>query len=76
MIEWIEDYVKALVDHPDQVAVSEKEGVKTVIVNVTVASEDYFLFKGRNNRLVRSLDLAVSLTGVKRRMRYVLKVVA
>ena len=67
MIEWIENYVKAMVDHPDQVSVSSKEGVKTVIVSVTVAAEDYVHFKGKNNRLTRSLASAVSLTGVKSR---------
>jgi len=74
MIEWLEDYVKSLVREADQVSISLKEGIKVVVVTITVGSEDMGLFAGRNNRLVRALGSAVSLVGSRSRTRYVVKV--
>ena len=75
MREWLENFIKELVQFPDRVSVSQNEGIKTVVMNVRVAGEDLAQFEGRNNRLTRSLNAAVSLTGAKTRMRYLLRFV-
>ena len=38
--ELIEYIAKALVDHPDQVRVSEVEGEKTSVIELSVAKDD------------------------------------
>jgi predicted RNA-binding protein YlqC (UPF0109 family) len=75
MMEWIESYVKDLVGKPDQVSVSNKEGIMVQVVNLKVATEDLSKFDGKNNRLTRALGTILSLAGAKERVRYVLKVV-
>jgi predicted RNA-binding protein YlqC (UPF0109 family) len=74
-MEWIESFVKDLVGQPDQVSVSNKEGVLVQVVNLKVATEDLSMFDGKNNRLTRALGSILSLAGVRDRVRYVLKVV-
>ena len=74
MIQWIEQYIKALVQHQDQVSVTQKEGVNVVVVSLALAAEDVALFSGRNNRLMRALNTVISLAGAKARKRYLLKV--
>lgn len=75
MKEWLEDFVKSLVSLPDQVAISQKDGLKTVVLTIKVAEDDLPLFEGRNNRLPWALERAASLAGIRPRMRYVVKVV-
>ena len=74
MLEWLENYVKSLVSLPEQVSVSAKDGVKVIVVSIKVAADDYGLFAGRQNRLVKAMTSAASLAGAKERTRYVLKV--
>lgn len=76
MLNWIENYTKSLVGHPDQVSVSTTEGTVVVCVNVSVSPEDHALFGGKNNRLTRAMGVVLGLTGAKERKRYVLKVVS
>ena len=73
MKEWIEQYVKSLVQSPDAVSISLSEGIKTVILTIKVAESDLARFDGRNNRLTRSLTKVAGLAGAKDRMRYILK---
>lgn len=74
MLEWIDSYVKSLVSMPDRVSLSRKDGVKSIVINIKVASEDRALFEGRNNRLLWALKSTAALAGAKPRVRYVVKV--
>jgi len=73
MLEWIESYVKAIVDKPEAVSLRTEEGVAVIIVTLSVAPEDHNAFAGRNNRLTRALGSVLGLAGAKSRKRYVLK---
>jgi predicted RNA-binding protein YlqC (UPF0109 family) len=73
MNEWLENYVKSLVQFPDQVESSQKDGVQTHVITIKVANEDFDPFKGRNNRLARALSMVASLNGAKARKRFVVK---
>ena len=73
MINWIVDYVKDLVQYPDQVSVTQKEGVSTIVFNLKMASDDLPLF---DSRLSKALESVVSLAGSQIRRRYILKVSA
>ena len=74
MVEWVEQYIKSLVREPDQVSVSMEEGTTVKVLTVTLGADDQSLLAGRNNRLSRSLNSALSLAGAKTRTRWVLKV--
>ena len=74
MREWVEQYMRAIAAHPDQVSVSQTEGVKTVILSMTLADEDKALFDGRSSRLRRALNATACLAGAKSRTRYVVTI--
>ena len=48
--ELIEYIAKALVDHPDQVKVSEIEGERTSVIELSVAKEDLGKVIGKQGR--------------------------
>jgi predicted RNA-binding protein YlqC (UPF0109 family) len=73
---WIEDYIKSLVSHADQVTTVVDEGLKSLVYAVEVSSDDLSLFAGRNNRLMRAMNSALSLAGARSRVRHVVKVTA
>ena len=59
----IECIVKALVDHPEQVKVSEIEGERTSVIELSVAKEDMGKVigkQGRNAAAIRTILRAVS----------------
>jgi predicted RNA-binding protein YlqC (UPF0109 family) len=52
----IEYIAKALVDHPEQVKVSEIEGEKTSVIELYVAKEDLGKIIGKQGRTVKRFD--------------------
>jgi predicted RNA-binding protein YlqC (UPF0109 family) len=53
--ELVEYIAKALVDHPDQVRVSEIQGEKTSVIELSVAKEDLGKVIGRQGRTARAM---------------------
>lgn len=73
MKEWIENVLKSMVSQPDAVQLDQSEGEVTIVFTAAVAGEDFHLFRGRGDRLLRALNTAVSLAGAKHGKRLVLK---
>lgn len=73
MKDWIEKILKAMVSNPEVVRLDQSQGEITVVFTAVVAGEDFHLFRGRGDRLLRALNTAISLAGIKDRKRYVLK---
>lgn len=73
MLAWLESFIKSVVQVPDAVELQESQGTLTRVITVTVADDDYSLFRGRNNRLLRALNTTAGLAGAKDRVRYVVK---
>lgn len=61
--------IKALVDEPDKVEVTETKGEKTTIYEARVAKNDMGKVIGRNGRTIDSLRVIVSACGAKRKER-------
>jgi len=76
MKQWIEDYIKNLVSHADEVSTVVDEGIKVLVYTVEVSRDDISLFAGRNNRLMRAMNQALNLAGSRSRVRHVVKVTA
>ena len=55
--ELIEYIAKALVDHPDQVKVSEIEGERTSVIELSVAKDDLGKVLGRQGRTARAIRI-------------------
>ena len=71
----IEYIAKALVDQPDQVKVSEVEGEKTSVIELTVAKEDLGKVIGKQGRTARAIRTILSAASTKIRKRSVLEII-
>ena len=75
IVEIIEMLVKALVDEPDQVRVTESQGEKTTVFEVSVAKQDMGKVIGRNGRTIESLRTIVGACGAKRKQRCIFQII-
>lgn len=70
----IEVMVKALVDFPEQVHVSDVEGEQTTVIELKVAREDLGKVIGKEGRTARSLRTILAAVSTKLRKRSVLEI--
>ncbi len=75
MKELIKYIAKALVDHPDEVAVSEITGENTSVIELKVAKEDLGKVIGKNGRTARAMRTILSAASTKIRKRSVLEII-
>ncbi len=71
----IEIIAKALVDHPDEVEVTEVEGEKTSVIELKVAKEDLGKVIGKQGRTARAMRTILSAASTKLRKRSVLEII-
>jgi len=75
MKELIEYIAKALVDNPGAVKVSEIEGDKTSVIELTVAKEDLGKVIGKQGRTARAMRTILSAASTKVKKRSVLEII-
>ena len=75
MKELVEYIVKHLVDEPDAVEVVEREGQRTVILELRVASHDRGKVIGKQGRTARAIRTILAAAGMKQRRRYNLEII-
>lgn len=75
MKELIDYIAKALVDHPDQVVVSELEGSQTSVLELKVAKEDLGKVIGKQGRTARAMRTILSAASAREKKRTVLEIV-
>jgi uncharacterized protein len=73
--ELIEFIAKALVDNPDLVKVSEIEGEKTSVIELSVAKDDLGKVIGKQGRTARAMRTILSAASTKVRKRAVLEII-
>jgi uncharacterized protein len=66
---------QALVDHPEQVKVTEIEGDQTTVLELKVAKEDIGKVIGKQGRTARSMRTILSAASAKIKKRTVLEIV-
>lgn len=74
MKQLIEYIAKALVDNPDEVKVSEIEGEKTSVIELSVAKEDLGKVIGKQGRTARAIRTILSAASTKNNKRAVLEI--
>ena len=74
MKELVELMVKALVDLPDEVVVSEVEGQQSSVIELQVAKEDIGKVIGKKGAHAQALRTIISAAGGKRKKRYILEI--
>lgn len=75
MKELIMYIAQALVDHPDQVSVSEVEGNQTSVLELKVAKEDLGKVIGKQGRTARAMRTILSAASAKIKKRTVLEII-
>ena len=73
--ELIEYIARTLVDNPDQVKVSELEGEKTSVIELSVAKDDLGKVIGKQGRTARAMRTILSAASTKARKRAVLEII-
>lgn len=73
--ELVEYIAKALVDHPDQVRVSEIQGEKTSVIELSVAKEDLGKVIGRQGRTARAMRVILGAVSANMGKRSVLEII-
>ncbi len=76
MLRELIDYMaRALVDHPEQVQVSELAGEQTSVIELRVAKEDLGKVIGKQGRTARAMRTILSAASTKIRKRAVLEII-
>ena len=65
---------RALVDHPEQVSVSEIEGNQTSVLSLKVAKEDLGKVIGKQGRTARAMRTILGAASAKIKKRTVLEI--
>ena len=66
---------QALVDHPEQVSVTEVEGSRTTVLELKVAKEDLGKVIGKEGRNAQALRTILGAAAAKMKKRTVLEIV-
>ncbi|MCX7817000.1 MAG: KH domain-containing protein [Syntrophales bacterium] len=75
MKELIKYIAQALVDHPDQVQVSEIVGEQTSVIELRVAKEDLGKVIGKQGRTAKAMRTILSAASTKVKKRTVLEII-
>ncbi len=71
----IEYIAKALVDHPEQVKVSEIEGGRTSVIELSVAKEDIGKVIGKQGRTATAIRIILGAVSAKLKRHFVLEII-
>jgi len=74
MKELIEYIAKVLVDKPDEVRVTELEGMQTSVIELRVAKEDLGKVIGKQGRTARAMRTILGAASTKMKKRSVLEI--
>lgn len=73
--ELVEYMSRALVDNPEQVAVSEVDGEQTTVIELKVAKEDLGKVIGKQGRTAQAMRTILGAVSTKLRKRSVLEII-
>jgi len=73
--ELVEVIAKNLVDYPDQVKVKQTEGDTTIIIELSVASEDMGKVIGKQGRIAKAIRTVVKSAAVKTDKKVIVEII-
>lgn len=74
MKELVEVIAKSLVDHPEEVVVTETENDKTVVVELKVAADDMGKVIGKQGRVAKSIRTVVKAAASKEDKKVIVEI--
>ncbi|MGE5677771.1 MAG: KH domain-containing protein [Pseudomonadota bacterium] len=75
MKELVEVIAKALVDYPEMVKVKETENDRSIILELSVASEDMGKVIGKNGRIARAIRTVVKSSAAKLDKKVIVEII-
>lgn len=72
--EVVETVAKALVDHPEEVTVTQIDEDTTIVLELRVATQDLGKVIGKQGRTARAIRTLLRAAGMKLRKRFVLEI--
>jgi predicted RNA-binding protein YlqC (UPF0109 family) len=75
MKELVEYIAKSLVDQPDAVKVTEVDGERTSVIELSVAKEDMGRIIGKQGRTATAMRTLLNAAGMKQEKRTILEIV-
>ncbi len=76
MRELVEYMVRALVDNPDQVEITEIEGASVIVLEVAVAEEDLGKVIGKGGRIANALRTLVKAAAMKKDKKATVEIIS
>lgn len=73
--ELIEEMVKAIVDHPEDVYVNEVSGEQTTVVELRVSPNDMGKVIGKQGRTAKAMRTILNAAGMKMHRRFELEII-
>lgn len=74
MKELLENIAKALVEKPEEVMVKEIEGDKSIILELSVASDDMGRVIGKQGRIAKAIRTVVKAAATRENKRVVIEI--
>ena len=75
MKELVEVIAKSLVEHPDEVIVTEKEDDKSIVVELRVAQSDMGKVIGKQGRIAKAIRSVVKAASTKESRKVIVDIV-
>lgn len=75
MKDLIKNIVQALVDHPEQVTISEVEGKQTTVLEIKVAKEDIGKIIGKKGRTAQAIRTILNAASAKVKKRTIMEII-
>jgi predicted RNA-binding protein YlqC (UPF0109 family) len=75
MKDLVEFIAKSLVDHPEEVRVTESEGERTTVIELRVNNEDLGKIIGREGRTAKAMRTILNGASTKLNRRVVLEII-
>ena len=75
MKELVEVIAKSLVDHPDEVVVTESENDKALVVELRVAQTDMGKVSGKQGRIAKAIRSVVKAAASKENKKVIVEIV-
>ena len=72
--DMIEEIARSLVDHPDEVKVTEVQGEQTTVLELRVSPQDLGKVIGKQGRTARAMRTLLAAAGMKHQLRAVLEI--
>lgn len=75
MLELVKYIAKSLVEKPDEVKITQVDGEKSVILELSVASEDMGKVIGKQGRIAKAMRTVVKAASSRSNKKYVVEIV-